>query len=185
MDALFPLYPGFEKPVTLRRGLFLAVMLNRETGKVTRLIAGLALRGPLHVVAGSEWVPSYQLARLLRHRLTQIEPVLGRIQLARAFTCYQLLDLLATIRPEPVPVLVLDMLHTFLNTDIHLDVRKRVLEKCGRHLQQLALSRPVAVLTPQVSAEDYPHFYTMLASMADQVYQAEPGQPAASQPVLF
>src|SRR5574340_52871 len=185
MDALFPPSLAFEKPAALRRGLYLAVTLSRESEKITQLIAGLALNGPLHVVAGSEWVPSYQVARLLRHRLTQIEPVLGRIQLARAFTCYQLLDLLSTIRPEPVPVLVLDMLHTFLNNDIRLDVRKRVLERCGRYLQQLALSRPVAVLTPQVPAEDYPRFYTMLASIADQVYQAEPDMPAASQMALF
>jgi hypothetical protein len=182
MNAIFPLS---ENPAAPRRGLYLAATLTREANKVTRLISSLALRGPLQIVAGSEWIPSYDVARLLRHSLAQIEPVLERIQLRRAFTCYQLLDLLANIRPEPSPVLVLDMLHTFLNNDIRLNVRRRVLERCGQHLQRLALHRPVAVLTPQVCAEDYPRFFTMLAALADDVYQAEPERPAILQSVLF
>jgi hypothetical protein len=182
MNAIFPLS---ESPTSPQCGLYLAVTRSREAGKVTRLIASLALRGPLQIVAGSEWIPSYDVARLLRHSLTQIEPVLDRIQLRRAFTCYQLLDLLAGIRPDSAPVLVLDMLHTFLNNDIHLDVRRRVLERCGKHLQRLSLARPVAVLTAQSPAEDYPRFHTMLAALADEIYLAEPERPAISQPGLF
>ena len=125
------------------------------------------------------------MARLLRRRVARIELILGRIRLARAFTCYQLLDLLAGIRPENTPVLVLDLLHTFYVDDIPLDVRRRVLERCGRHLQQLSLSRPVAVLTLRMPSEDYPRFYTMLAALADKIYQAEITGPAVSQPNLF
>src|SRR5512144_2637964 len=101
-----------------QRGLYLAVYMTLEAEKVTELIAGLALNAPLNIVAGSEWIPSYGVARLLRRRVTHIEAVLRRIQLARAFTCYQLLDLLAGVRPGSTPVLVLDTLHTFYSDDM-------------------------------------------------------------------
>ena len=185
MNAIFPL-PGLPADRSApARGLYLAVTSSRESMKVTELIASMALGGPLHLVAGSEWVPGYDLARRLRRSVTHIETVLARVQLARAFTCYQLLDLLASIRPESAPVLVLDILHTFYTDDIPLEVRRRVLEKCISHLQHLALARPVAVLAQRAASEDYPRFYTMLARLADEVYEMEAVQPAVSQPGLF
>ncbi len=182
MNALFPLPTGRTQP---RRGLYLAVTARRESRKVTELIASLALSGPLQLVAGSEWVPGYDLARRLRRSVTHVEAVLAEVQLRRAFTCYQLLDLLAAIRPAPEPVLVLDILHNFYTDDIPLQVRSRVLEKCGRRLQQLSLSRPVAVLAQQEPAQDYPRFYAMLAQLADEVYEVQTEEPAVSQPRLF
>lgn len=170
---------------TPQRGLYLAITLTMETEKVTELIAGLALHAPLNIVAGSEWIPNYGVARLLRRSVTHIEAVLGRIQLARAFTCYQLLDLLAGIRPGSTPVLVLDTLHTFYSDDIPVEVRRRILGGCGRHLQRLSLSRPVAVLAQQMPSEEYPRFYTMLAALADRVYHLETAGVAVSQPGLF
>jgi len=185
MDKLFPL-PSAPAGLSLSaRGLYLAVTPTRETDRVTELIAGLALRGPLAIVAGSEWIPNYAVARLLRRSTPRLESILGHIHLARAFTCYQLLDLLSGARPESAPLLVLDMLHTFYSDDIPLDVRRRTLERCGRHLQRLSLYRPVAVLTPRAASQDFPRFYSMLASLADEIYQPETARPAAMQPDLF
>src|SRR5512146_1985886 len=146
MNELFLPHPNPGDLGAPQRGLYLAVSMTLEAEKITELIASLALNAPLNIVAGSEWIPSYGVARLLRRRVTHIEAVLGRILLARAFTCYQLLDLLAGIRPGNTPVLVLDALHTFYTDDIPLEARRRTLEGCGRHLQRLSLSRPVAVL---------------------------------------
>lgn len=182
MNALFPLPAGKTQP---GHGLYLAVLVGRESGKVTELIASLALGGPLHLVAGSEWVPGYDLARRLRRSVMYVEAVLAQVQLTRAFTCHQLLDLLAAIRPAGTPVLALDMLHNFYADDIPLKVRRRVLEKCGQHLQRLSLSRPVAVLVQQTAAEDFPGFYSMLAQLADEVYQTQAEEPATSQLRLF
>ena len=185
MNELFLPYANSEELNTPQRGLYLAVTLTMEAEKVTELIASLALHAPLNIVAGSEWIPNYSVARLLRRRVTHIEAVLGRIQLARAFTCYQLLDLLAGVRPGSTPVLVLDILHTFYSDDMLLEVRRRTLEGCGRHLQRLSLSRPVAVLVQQMPSEEYPRFYTMLAALADKVYHLEVAAQAVSQPGLF
>jgi hypothetical protein len=185
MNTIFPL-SGLPGELTVpARGLYLAVTAAREIEKVTGLIVSLALRGPLRLVAGSEWIPGYDVARRLRFQTTEIETILGRVQLARAFTCYQLLDLLAAIRPGSAPVLVLDMLHTFYTDDIPVEVRRRVLEKCGQHLQRLSLSRPVAMLAQREASEDFPRFYTMLALLADDVYQIEAEEPAVSQMRLF
>ncbi|HEY5903546.1 MAG TPA: hypothetical protein VIU39_13410 [Anaerolineales bacterium] len=185
MNELFLPHANPLDPGAPQSGLYLAITLSMETERVTELIASLALRAPLNIVAGSEWIPNYGVARLLRRRVTHIEAILGRIQLARAFTCYQLLDLLAGIRPGNTPVLVLDALHTFYTDDIPLEARRRTLEGCGRHLQRLSLSRPVAVLAQRTQSEEYPRFYTMLASLADTVHQMESAEPAVSQPGLF
>jgi hypothetical protein len=106
-------------------------LLLIETGErpsegITELFAALALRGPFYAIAGGEWLPTYALARALRRRTAAIQQVLGRVRLARPFTCYQLLDLLTDIRPERDPVLVLDFLHHFHNPDIARHVRQRV-----------------------------------------------------------
>lgn len=182
MDTLFPIPAWKRRP---GHGLYLALTAKREVGKVTELIAGLALNGPLYLVSGSEWVPGYGLARRLRRSVVNVGTVLAQVQMVRAFTCYQLLDLLAAIRPASTPVLALDILHNFYTGDIPLKVRMQTLEKCGQHLQRLGLSRPVVVLVQQANSEDFPRFYAMLTQLADEVYEAQAEGPAASQLRLF
>lgn len=182
MKTLFPIPAGKTRP---ERGLYLALTVSREGGKITELIAGLALNGPLYLVAGSEWMPGYDLARRLRRSVIHVDTVLAQVQMVRAFTCYQLLDLLAAIRPTTAPVLVLDILHNFYTEDIPLKVRMRTLKKCGQHLQRLSLSLPVAVLVQQTDSEDFPHFYATLTQLADEVYEVQAERPAASQLRLF
>ena len=87
------------------RRLTLAVTERYERQNITELIAALCLRGPLYVMAGSDWLPSYGLTRLIRHRTHEVKQTLNHIRMARAFTCYQLLDLIANIRPDDEPLI--------------------------------------------------------------------------------
>ena len=128
------------------RRLTLVVAERYEHENITELIAALCLRGPLYVLAGSDWLPSYGLTRLIRHRTHEVRQTLNHVRMARAFTCYQLLDLIANIRPDDEPLLILDFLNTFLNDDIPLPVRFRVLRQCCGHLQRLAFRKPVVSL---------------------------------------
>ena len=159
---------------------------GRPSEGITELFAALALRGPFYAIAGGEWLPTYALVRSLRRRTAAIHDILGRIRLARPFTCYQVLDLLADIRPERDPVLVLDFLHHFHNSDLDLNVRQRVLEQCCRHLERLSLMRPLLVFVQVLDSDEYRSFFPLVAQAADEVLQAAESEPAeALQPVLF
>ena len=148
-------------------------------------ITAVALRGPLSIVAGSEWVPSYSVARAIRQDTVEVERVLGNVRLARAFTCYQLLDLLASTRGDGTPILVLDFLHTFFSPDILLPVRIRTLQACCRNLRRLSLRQPVTVFAVQETDPDYEIFYALLSASMDEVIQPAAEEAIIWQPGLF
>jgi hypothetical protein len=166
-------------------GLQLIITAGHERAKVTTLIATAALRGPLFIIAGSAWIPSYSVARLVRESTFEVERTLSRVRLARAFSCYQLLDLLASTRGDGTPILVLDFLHNFLNNDISLPVRLRTLQACCEQLRRLSLKQSVTVFTPQGVGEDYETFCPLLSVSADQILQPVVEEPFVWQPRLF
>jgi hypothetical protein len=170
---------------SLSRRLVLVVTTGPEHENLTELIAALCLRGPLYVVAGCDWLPGYGLTRLIRHKTHEVKQTLNRVRMARAFTCYQLLDLIAGIRPEDEPLLILDFLNTFHNDDIPLPVRFRLLRQCCGHLERLAFRKPVAVLVQKQPIEDYAALYSILAQSADEILRMEPEPERACQPALF
>jgi hypothetical protein len=167
------------------RHLLLIEIVGSQHRRITELIAALALRGPLYTIAGSDWVPSYGLARLLRHKTVEVKCLLDRTRLARAFTCYQMLDLLAGTRPDANPVVVLDFLHTFHSPDIPLYVRLRVLKQCCRHLERLSYYEPVAILIQQTKVEDYQQLHSIVSRVADEIFQTDEVHEETFQPALF
>jgi hypothetical protein len=109
------------------------------------LAALLACRGPLRVLDGGNCFNVYRVAGLLRQRTTQVRIALGRIRVARAFTCYQVLALLQTAPEEPAPTLVLDLLSTFYDENVLLEERRRLLEASAAELHRLSRQAPVGV----------------------------------------
>ena len=181
MNALLNLPVNFHPS----RRLTLVVAQRYERENVTELIAALCLRGPLYVLAGSDWLPSYGLTRLIRHRTHEVKQTLNHIHMARAFTCYQLLDLIANIRPDDEPLLILDFLNTFQDDDIPLPVRFRVLRQCCGHLQRLAFRKPVAIFVQGLKTEEDEAFLSILAQNADEVLYIEGESERVCQPALF
>lgn len=182
MNALLNLPAALISP---SRRLVLVENAGEKRENITELIAALALRGPLYVVAGSDWLPGYSLTRLIRHRTREVKQTLQHVRMARAFTCYQLLDLVAGTRPDDEPLLLLDFLSTFYNDDIPLPVRFRLLRQCCGHLQRLAFRKAVALLIQELPVPDYPAFHAILAQSADEVLRVEPGPEQVCQPELF
>jgi hypothetical protein len=178
--------PGLAAVADSRR-LLLVETPGRESESLTELIAALALRGPFHVIAGGEWLPGYALARSLRAKTLRVKQALDHVILTRPFTCYQVLDLVSATRPGTEPLLVLDFLHHFYNDDVDLPIRLRVFEQSCRHLQQLALFRPVLVFTQreQMPLILYQHFFSLLASIADEIFQLEEISSEPAQLALF
>jgi hypothetical protein len=171
--------------VSKKRGLTL--MLTRDSARKskTELIASLILHGPLFVVSGDEWLPSYDLPRMLRGQTTEIKAILGRLYTARASTCYRLFDSLAGISLKGEPVLVLDFLHTFYDSDIPLRTRLFKLRESCRELKRLAFHRPVILMTQVVGGNDYEKFIPALYAAADRTLTLESEIEQLSQLALF
>jgi hypothetical protein len=168
-----------------RRGLTLVLTQDSARRSKTELIASLILRGPLFVVSGDEWLPSFALPRILREYTMEIKEILGSLYTVRASTCYRLFDSLAGISPKGEPVLVMDFLHTFYDPDIPLRLRLFKLRESCRELKRLALYRPVIVLTQEREAEDYEKFIPALGSIADTTVILDPELELIAQPALF
>jgi len=172
-------------PLSQHRGLSLILTRDKARASKTALIATLILKGPLFVVSGDEWLPSFLLPHTLREATTDIRAILSRLYTARASTCYRLFDALASIPSKGEPVLVMDFLHTFYDADIPLRLRLFKLRECCRELKRLALYRPVIVLTQEREAEDCDKFIPALGSIADTTVTLDPEFERIGQPALF
>jgi hypothetical protein len=181
MNTLLNLPTG----ITRQRGLTLLLTTDKARTGITELIAALILSGPLFVIAASEWLPAFELTRIVRKRTLEVRLTLNRLYTVRASTCYRLLDSLANIPSNGEPILVLDFLHIFYDPDVLLRVRFRTLRECCRQLKSLAFYRPVIVITQQMPVEDYEKFSPALHSVANKIITLEAEIEQISQPVLF
>ena len=149
------------------------------------MIASLILCGPLFVVSASDWFPSRTLSRTIRKQSIHVKDITGQLQLARASTCFRLLDILSNIPVAREPILVLDFLHTFYDSDVPLRTRFLQLRQCCQHLKRFALHRTVIVLTREMPTEDYQKFSPILHAVADRTVYLEPEDKQDAQPSLF
>jgi hypothetical protein len=168
-----------------RRGLTLILTQDKARESKINLIASLILKGPLFVLSGDEWLPSFVLPRMLRGRTTDIKAITGRLRTVRASTCYRLFDSLATTESKGEPILVMDFLHTFYDDDIPLRTRLFKLRECCRELMRLAFYRPVIVMTQEREGEAYEKFVPALSPLADKTLTLEQEIDPIRQTPLF
>ena len=180
MDQLLPLSP---------QHLHLLIHPH-PTSLLLNLAANLAQRGPLTVFDGGNGFNIYTVAAALRRGGANVQQALGRILVARAFTCYQMAALIcqAPIKadapegaspkgaspegaaPQAAPLMVLDFLSTFQDENVPLGERKRLLKSCLPALRQRCQSAPILVSIRQ----ELPEFMNMLMEAADDIWQADP-----------
>jgi hypothetical protein len=170
---------------TETRGFILILTQDRARESKTNLIANLILKGPLFVISGDEWMPSFALPRIIRERTTEVKTITARLRTVRASTCYRLFDSLANVDSKSEPILVMDFLHTFYDADIPLHVRLFKLRECCRELKRLAFYRPVIVMTKEMEGEDYEKFIPTLHSVTDKTFNLELEHERISQLALF
>jgi len=170
---------------TEKRGLTLILTQDKARESKTDLIANLILKGPLFVLSGDEWLPSFVLPRLLRSRTTEIKAIMGRLRMVRASTCYRLFDSLATTDSKGEPILLMDFLHTFYDDDIPLRTRLFKLRECCRELVRLAFYRPVIVMTQEREGEEYEKFIPALFPLADKTLTLDQEIEPMTQTALF
>jgi hypothetical protein len=193
MSAWLDLHPG-RWTLVIAPGLAEILLLD--------LIARLARRGPVRVVDGGNRFQAHLLARTLGRRAGASPPDLlrdlGRVQLARAFTCYQVVALLRDLAqpgradghlpggdppsevepPLGVPTVVLDLLATFYDESVPLAESQRLLTRVLGDLERLNRAAPLAVSArPPRGAPQRAGLLARLESAAGQVWRLQPPEP--------
>jgi len=196
--------------------LILILHSRQQTAQLLELAAYLGQRGALLVLDGGNCFNGYSVAAAL-YRMQgsgSIRPVLERIRVARAFTCYQMGELIRAALPystrPPHPQLpeeegtpggqegqgqaegsvraavVLDLLATFLDENVPLGERKRLLRSCLDDLKKLAHSAPVLMTVRQSSSHPIPpEMLTSLLEAAGEVWSAPQPEPPPANLRLF
>lgn len=149
----------------------------------TAFLAELAQVGPVRVLDGGNRFDVLTLNRALRRRAAPFYRALQRIQVSRAFTCYQMTALLEQSLPVGVPTLVLNLLTTFDDENAPLPERLRLLGICLDRLRQAARRAPVLlILHPRPEEEPFLH---RVQEAVDGLWEAVPPGDPHHQPPLF
>jgi len=147
-----------------------------------KFIAELAQTGPVRVLDGGNRFDVLTLNRELRRRDLPLYTALERIQVARAFTCYQMTTLLEGPAPGSTPTLVLNLLSTFQDENASLPERLRLLDICLHCLRKNARQTSVLVILHPQPAEE--PFLVRIREAADQVWVFEHHHPATQLTLL-
>jgi len=159
--------------------LFVVVGGQSAHARLMDLAARLSLAGHLLILDGGNRANPYPLARELRRLTSDPVKALNRIQIARAFTCHQVVALLEQTledRRGTRPVLILDLLSTFYDESISLVESQRLLERGLRSIRILNQSAPVVISSRPPLAE-FPQrrvFLARICAVASRVWEEAP-----------
>lgn len=180
----------------LTDGQILAILApHAGRSLMLEVAARFSLRGPVRVLDGGNHFNAYIVARSIRRFTPDIDSALTGINLARAFTCYQMEALLSDaaqqayhqpLQSQPPVTLVLDLLATFYDENVTMIERERLLALCRRHFKVLSTRSPLLIsLRPaQPTRPDQQSLLDEMISFVDDVWQAEASLPV-TMPRLF
>ena len=151
------------------------------------MTAELATKSQVTVVDGGNRFDGYGLARALRRRTSSIPDALQNVLLSRTFTCYQMAVLLENFAQGTLPIIVLDLLSTFLDENVRLQTRQDLLGQCLMHLQRLSQTAAVVVWVRKRSLPGLEDagLLEMVTESAQNIWRLEAPQPEAQQLPLF
>jgi hypothetical protein len=153
------------------------------------MVALLAARGQApRLFDGGNRFDGYFVARLVRRLTDRPYAVMSRLRLSRAFTCFQLAELIENTAPDGSPLFVLDLLSTFYDESVPLRDVERLLAETIAHLKGLACSGPVIVgaCEPQALVKERWALLDQLQLSADSAWMLRaPAEAAVEQPRLF
>ncbi|HNX45248.1 MAG TPA: hypothetical protein PKK90_00895 [Anaerolineaceae bacterium] len=145
-------------PVPLPAQIYLVVGQHALSEKMLQLIAALSLKQRLTVLDCGNRSNMYAVAKLIRPFTDDPVNVMNHIRLSRAFTCYQVLAMLEAVAANPPgePLVILDLLATFLDEDVKLKDSQHLLQRSIACLRRLSQAAPVVISirpTPAITQE--------------------------------
>ena len=196
-EIVAPLLPDLPIPaadpqlleVLLQPRLALFWGANTPTRALLASLTVLAARGhPVRIFDGGNRFDGYFVARLARRLSTDPHTVLSRLQLSRAFTCFQLAELIENTEGSTDPLFVLDLLTTFYDESVPLRDVERLLATVIAHLKRLASAGPVIVgaREPRLLVKERWTLLDRLQVASDVAWLLRsPEETAVVQPTLF
>ncbi len=109
------------------------------------LAARLALGGPLLIFDAAGQFDAFKAARLIRGQTTQLDSVLSRVLVARAFTCHQVVALFERLPAASMPHLLLDLPATFYDESVTTPESRRLFRLVLGHLERLRRTAPLLI----------------------------------------
>jgi hypothetical protein len=143
---------AFEIPLPPKR--FLAIGTHALSDRMLQLISALALRQTVTVLDCGNRSNMYAVAKLIRPYTSDPVSVMNNIRLSRAFTCYQVLAMIQATAKNPPggPLVLLDLLATFLDEDVELKDSQRLLAHSLNLLEEMSHFAPVVISTRPLPA---------------------------------
>jgi hypothetical protein len=135
----------------MENGIALICGAEIPSGLIFKPIAQLAGSGqPVYVVDGDNVFRSYPIARYARDLKLDPRLALAQVQVSRAFTCYQLAEIVERLsrRADTINcagIVCLGLLGTLYDEDVALPETQRLLQEVITHLKSLAERWPVLV----------------------------------------
>ena len=164
----------------------LVVALTNQRPTIADLISELALRGPVTVLDGGNCFPAYRIAQLVRRKSQQVNAISQRVSVQRAFTCYQMVSLLENAQALNQPHVVLNLLSTFQDDQIHPREADRLLTICLAHIERLCLAAPMVITLEPVVLAEKEFLLKRICEKADEVFTHPPASiPQAEQLSFF
>ena len=164
--------------------ILLLVGPKAERELMLDLTAVLALQNSVCILDGGNSFNVYHVARQMRRHTHELEEALARISVARAFTCYQIVALLAQTAVSPAPTLVIDLLATFYDESVSLNESYRLLHLATTHIQRLQQQAPIVITIRPSPLAERVGLINHLIQIADRVHIHEEPKPV-QQPTLF
>ncbi len=183
--------PNSELALPLPNELLVVFGPHAGGARMLDLTARLALRGPLYLLDCGNRSDMYYVARALRPLTTDPAARLKNIRLSRAFTCYQTLSLLEKLKPEAgVPILILDLLATFMDESVQVQESALIFEKTLFYIKSASQVTPVVASAKPLLSISSPRLALLaqLKRQATHIWEELPRLDSASvevQPGLF
>lgn len=172
--------------LSLRSGTLTVIYAPHAAREASSLlIAQLALRGAVAVLDGGNRIQPYRIAHLLRQRTTEMEAVVNRLFIRRAFTCYQMLALLQNTPSLPQPYVLLDLLATFYDEHVASREAGHLLEACLQQVERLRHMASVLITLAPPLTWERAFLVQQVCAQADQIFTGEPSASRTHQPTLF
>jgi hypothetical protein len=166
----------------MENGLALLCGAYISSELIFKPIAQLAGSGrPVYVVDGDNSFRSYRIARHAREMDLDPRFALAQVQVARAFTCYQLVEIVERLSRRAATIscasiVCLGLLGTLYDEDVAWPEAQRLLREALAHLKLLAEWWPVLVTVrpPPSKAQNRLGLIQVLMRQADVIHSVRP-----------
>lgn len=146
MKPIADIRPQLPLPPDRQTGLYTISGPHAAGTPLLQLAAHLALNRTVRILDCGNRGDMYRIAKTLRGLTPDPAAVMSRVLLSRAFTCYQAEALLRSSRDlTRTPVLVLDLLATFLDESVGAPEIDRLSRDTLDHLKTIAAKNFVIV----------------------------------------